>query len=46
MSLWQYAAATGGFAKANTPEEQQGISTAEAQALMASLDRAPSWVAH
>jgi hypothetical protein len=43
MSLWQFNAATGGYAKANRSEDEQGISTDEAAALAAWIDERPSW---
>lgn len=43
MSLWQFNAATGGVVKANTPEDERGLSTAEVKALSAIIDAPPVW---
>lgn len=33
MSMWQFMAAIDGYVKANTPEDNQGLSTAEKEEL-------------
>lgn len=46
MSLWEWAAMTGGVAKANTPENERLVSTSEAAEVAAWLDAAPVWTRH
>lgn len=41
MSIWEFTAAVGGWVKANATEE--GLTSEEAEALAASLDRPPVW---
>lgn len=43
MSLWEFTAAVGGFAKANTPPDERGLSSSEAAQLAALLDEPPVW---
>jgi hypothetical protein len=42
MSLWEFNAATGGFAKANGAGEET-LNTDQAQALAAWIDEPPIW---
>lgn len=43
MSLWQFHAAVGGYVKANSSEEDKGITTDQAAALAAWIDEPPVW---
>lgn len=43
MSFWQFSAALGGYAKVNAAPDEAGISTAEAEQLVAFLDEPPVW---
>lgn len=42
MSLWEFRAASGGYAKANSSEDE-GLTSEEAKQLAASLDEPPVW---
>jgi hypothetical protein len=42
MSLWEFAAAVGGYVKANSSDEGS-ITSAEADALAELIDRPPVW---
>lgn len=43
MSLWEFSAALGGYAKANTTADDQGISAADAERLADWIDQPPIW---
>ena len=43
MSLWEFQAAVGGWAKANSAEDTGAISREEAELLAESLDKPPIW---
>lgn len=43
MSLWEFRAAVGGYAKANRAEDEAGISTEDAKRLADWLDEPPLW---
>ncbi len=46
MSLWEFSAAIGGYAKANSSPDEAAITTTEAEALSAFLDEPPVWTMH
>lgn len=43
MSLWQFRAAAGGYAKVHGPQDEAVITPEEAKALSARLDQKPVW---
>lgn len=43
MSLWEFRAAVGGYAKANTPEDDTAITEGDAKRLAAFIDAPPIW---
>lgn len=43
MSMWQFNAAIGGYAKANSADDDQAISKDEAKALAELIDEPPVW---
>jgi hypothetical protein len=43
MSLWEFGAAVGGYAKANTPDDDVAITKDEAKSLAEFIDAPPVW---
>ena len=43
MSLWEFAAAFGGYIKANSPPDEQGLTSEQAASLAASLEEPAVW---
>lgn len=43
MSLWEFKAVVGGYAKANAAPDDQGLTNSEASGLAAFLDAPPVW---
>lgn len=43
MSLWEFSASVGGYVKANTSPDEQGLTTSEAKALADVIDQPAMW---
>jgi hypothetical protein len=43
MSVWEFNAATGGVVKANSTDDEKGLTPTEAKSLASFIDAPPVW---